>query len=1154
MALHDPVTLDDKYKLHNGRVFLSGTQALVRLPLVQIERDRAAGLNTGGFISGYRGSPLGTYDQELWRAKKLLKEHDIVFQSGVNEDLAMTAVWGSQQVGLRPGNTKDGVFGIWYGKGPGLDRSMDVLKHANAAGSSKFGGVLAIVGDDHGAKSSTLPHQSDHNFMSAFVPFLYPSSVHEFVEYGLLGLAMSRFTGGWVGFKATADTVETSATVDLASEQRQIIIPEFEFPEAGVHIRLGDIWREEDTRLQRYKGFAAMEFSKANKIDRIVFDSPHPRIGIITTGKSYADVMEALDELGIDANTAAEIGLRIYKVGMPWPLEPSGVRHFCEGLEEVLVVEEKREFIEHQLKWQLYNWDEKVRPRVVGKQDERGDWLLAPDNELTLGNIAHIIAARISRIHTSERISERLAFLKARENAKKSYTAPSVRSPYFCSGCPHNTSTKVPEGSRALAGIGCHIMSLWMDRSADTFTQMGGEGCTWIGEAPFTTDKHVFVNLGDGTYFHSGLLAIRQSVAAKVNATYKILYNDAVAMTGGQHVDGELTVEMIAQQLTGEGLARIVIVAEDPGRHNKGALPHGVEVRHRDEMENTQKELRDVAGVTAIIFDQTCAAEKRRRRKRGQFPDPDKRIFINTAVCEGCGDCSVQSNCVSVEPVETEFGRKRMINQSSCNKDYSCVKGFCPSFVEVAGAQIRKPEGKSDAFADTLPMPHTPAMGADYNIVVTGIGGTGVLTVSALLGMAAHIEGKASATADMAGLAQKGGAVYSHVRLGENNDALRSPRIITGGADLLIACDAVTGSGTVTQDLLNPKRTAAVVNSNVSPVSDFVRNRDLDFKTAQIERVLRQNTNANATDFIQAERVATAIMGDAIAANMMMLGYAWQKGLVPLKLESLIAAIQLNGVAIAFNNKAFSLGRLLAHDARKVEAMVEAARGPMPDPPATALEDIIAKRVADLTLYQDVAYAGRYESQVRAMIAREQSVLPGSDALSVAVATYLYKLMAIKDEYEVARLYSDGRFETALMAQFAGDFKRHVWLSPPIISKIDPNTGRPEKKRFGPWIFTAFRLLAKLKKFRGSALDIFGRTAERKMERRLLAEYEALIARLSAELTGENHALAVQLASLPDQIRGFGPVKEKSVAVVAAERAKLLARWQTATEGQRAAA
>ncbi len=1143
MALHDPtVSLSDKYLLRSGRVLLSGTQALVRLPLVQIARDRATGLNTGGFISGYRGSPLGTYDQELWRAKKQLAEAGVIFQPGVNEDLAMTAVWGSQQVGLRDSATKDGVFGIWYGKGPGLDRSMDVLKHANAAGSSKFGGALAIVGDDHGAKSSTLPHQSEHNFMAAFVPFLYPSSVHEYVEYGLLGIAMSRYCGTWVGFKATADTVETSATVDLAREQREIIIPDFALPDGGVHIRLGDIWREEDTRLQLYKGFAAMAFAKANNINQIIYDSPRARLGIIASGKAYSDTLEALDELGITADIARDIGLRLFKVGMPWPLEPDGIRQFCDGLEEVLVVEEKREFIEHQLKWQLYNWDEKVRPRVVGTQDERGQWLLRPDNELNLTRIAHVIAERLSRFYTSEHIQNKLAYLANRETIKAGLTAPVTRTPYFCSGCPHNTSTKVPEGSRALAGIGCHIMALWMDRKADTFTQMGGEGCSWIGEAPFTTDKHIFANLGDGTYFHSGLLAIRQSVSAGVNITYKILYNDAVAMTGGQTVDGELSIPALIAQLQAEGVREVVLVAEDTTRFTSNDLG-GITIEPRDEMEHVQQRLREVQGCTAIVYDQTCAAEKRRRRKRGNFVDPDKRIYINSAVCEGCGDCSVQSNCVSVEPLETEMGRKRRINQSSCNKDFSCVKGFCPSFVEVTGAQIRKPIAKKDEdFASDVPLPTLPPLGEDYNILVTGIGGTGVLTVSALLGMAAHIDGKASTTADMAGLAQKGGAVYSHVRLGQSNAHLLSPRIITGGTDLLIGCDAVTSSGPVIRDLLDSNRSAAVVNSNQAPVAAFVRNRDFDFQAAQVERNIRQCTNANATHFIPADHIATALMGDAIATNMMMLGHAWQKGLVPLSYESLQAAIELNGVAQAFNKRAFALGRLLAHDPRQVESMVTALQPP-PEAIAQTLDEVIDKRVAHLTGYQDAAYAADYAERVRRVRAAEIRVMPDSETLSMAVARNLAKLMSYKDEYEVARLYTDGRFDADLKAQFDGDFKRKIYLAPPFISKIDPATGRPKKIAFGPWILPAFKMMARFKHLRGSKWDIFGRTDERKMERRLRDEYIALVNRFCEELTPDNYKLATDLAKIPDSIRGFGPVKDEAVVKAAALQTTLLTHW-----------
>ncbi|QXQ05716.1 indolepyruvate ferredoxin oxidoreductase family protein [Sphingosinicellaceae bacterium] len=1142
-----PVSLDDKYRFTEGRVFMSGVQALVRLPLVQRARDRAAGLNTGGFISGYRGSPLGNYDQELWRTKKLLAAENIIFQPGVNEELGATAVWGSQHVGMHKGATVDGVFGIWYGKGPGLDRAMDVLKHANAAGTSPHGGVLAIVGDDHGAKSSTLPHQSDHNFQAAFVPFLAPASVHEFVEYGLLGFAMSRFAGTWVGFKATADTVETSATIDLANEWKPIVLPPFDFPEGGISIRGGDIWREEDTRLQRYKGFAALAFAKANRIDRIVWDTPKPRFGIITTGKAHADTMEALEELGIDAKVAAEIGLRVYKVGMPWPLEPDGIRAFAEGLEEVLVIEEKREFIEHQLRWQLYNWREAVRPRVVGKHDENGEWLLSPDNELTPGVIANVVAGRIQKYYDTDDIRGRLAFFAEQADKAAAYETPIKRTPYFCSGCPHNTSTKPPEGSRALAGIGCHIMALWMDR-AETFTQMGGEGVTWVGEAPFTTEKHVFANLGDGTYFHSGILAVRQSIAAKVNITYKILYNDAVAMTGGQKHDGELSVDQIAAQMVAEHARKVVVLTEDLSRYKGVVLPTSVRLLDRAHLPEISAEFAETEGTTVIIFDQTCAAEKRRRRKRKTMDDPARRVFINAAVCEGCGDCSVQSNCVSIEPLETEFGRKRRINQSSCNKDYSCLKGFCPSFVTVDDAQIRKAEQKNLAAAIDLSGvadPVIPAPGHGYNIMVTGIGGTGVLTVSALLGTAGHVEGISATTADMAGLAQKGGAVYSHVRLAATDDALLSPRIIAGGADLVLACDAVVAADKATQTLMIPSRTAVVANADIAPTSDFVRNRDLDFQSARVERSIRKAANPNATSFVAADTIAVALLGDAIGANILMMGYAWQSGLIPLKLSSLEGAIELNGVAIDFNKRAFALGRLLAARPDKVVAMVEAARGPAPEPLSTTLDGLLDKRVADLTAYQDTAYAERYRSLV------ERVRAAGHEPLTEAVAKSYYKLLAYKDEYEVGRLYSDGRFRAAFDAQFAGG-KPRVQLSPPIFARMDPATGRPKKYSFGPWVFSVFGMLAKLKGLRGTAFDVFGYSHERRSERAAIVDYEAEVDRLLAGLTVDNVALATEIAALPLAVRGFGPVKDAAAVKVAGERTALWSRWPG--EATRAAA
>ncbi len=1134
------VSLDDRYDVSAARIFLSGTQALVRLGLVQQARDAADGLKTAGFISGYRGSPLGGFDQELWRAKKRLTASDVLFVPGINEELGATAVWGSQMTAMNPSAKFDGVFGLWYGKGPGLDRAMDVLKHANAAGTSRHGGVLAIVGDDHGAKSSTLPHQSDHNFSAAFVPFLAPASVHEFVEYGLLGIAMSRFAGTWVGFKATADTVETSATVDTSSEHRQIIFPPFDFPEGGVHIRANDIWRDEDTRLQRFKGFAAMAFARANGIDRLIWDTPRPRIGILSTGKAFADTMEALDELGIDAKVAADIGLRLYKVGMPWPLEPQGVRAFAEGLEEVLVIEEKREFIEHQLKWQLYNWKPGVRPTVVGKQDESGEWLLSPDNELTPGMIAKAIARRLGHFHKTERIENALAFFEKREALLEKFVPPTKRTPYFCAGCPHNTSTKVPEGSRALAGIGCHIMALWMDR-AQTFTQMGGEGVTWVGEAPFVGERHVFANLGDGTYEHSGLLAIRQAIASGANITYKILFNDAVAMTGGQPVEGQLTVGKVARQMLAEGAKKVWVLSEEPEHLGGGQIPAGVSLLHRDNLSTVSAEAIATPGCTVIIYDQTCATEKRRRRKRGLMADPDKRVIINPQVCEGCGDCSVQSNCVSVEPLATEFGRKRQINQSICNKDFSCVKGFCPSFVTVEGVALRKPAPRAIDLSG-LPDPVLPALERPANILVTGIGGTGVLTISALLGMAGHIAGIASTTADMAGLAQKGGAVWSYVRLAASDDQLVGPRIMTGTADLVLACDCVVAADKVAQNLMAPTRTHVIANADVAPTADFVRNRDIDFHTAQVKKVVSQASRGH--DFIAAEHIATALMGDAIAANVMLLGFAWQKGLIPLPFDAIDRAIELNGVAVPFNRQAFALGRMLAHDPARIAVLLT------PEPAiAATLDDRIETRVKDLQAWGNAEWAAGYRALVDRVRAAETAVRPGSEALTEAAARSAHKLMSYKDEYEVARLMVDGRFGGLLQQTFSKAERRTYHLSPPIFAKTDPATGRPRKYAMPGWLIEPlFRMLASLKGLRGTAFDIFGRTGERRHEREAIPAYHAEIDRLIAELDGDNLSLAVEIARLPLDVRGFGPVKEAAAKAVGERRQALWAQWSTGTK------
>ncbi|MEE8270986.1 MAG: indolepyruvate ferredoxin oxidoreductase family protein, partial [Alphaproteobacteria bacterium] len=858
------VTLDDKYTLDTGRVYLTGTQALVRLPIMQRRRDVAAGRNTAAFISGYRGSPLGGFDQALWRARSHLADHHIHFQPGVNEDLGATAVWGSQQVGLWPGTKYDGVFAIWYGKGPGVDRSGDVFKHGNFAGTAPLGGVLALAGDDHACKSSTVPHQSEHAFAAAMMPVLNPANVQEVLDLGIYGWAMSRFSGCWIGFKSIAETVDSSASVHVDPQRVTISYPDdFPMPPGGLNIRWPDPPMVQEHRLMQDKLYAAIEFCRVNGLDRVIYDAPDRRFGIVTVGKSYLDVRQALEELGLDEALAREIGLSIYKVAMPWPLEPEGVRAFAEGLDELVVVEEKRALIENQLKEQLYNWQAEKRPVVVGKFDEGRNWILPSTGELSPAQIAVVIGRRLLKRIDNSGIAERVAFLEAKERQKVTLHPAMQRVPYFCSGCPHNTSTRVPEGSRALAGIGCHYMATWMDRNTETFTQMGGEGVPWIGQAPFTETEHVFANLGDGTYYHSGLLAIRAAVAAGVNITYKILYNDAVAMTGGQPVDGPLSVPMIARQAAAEGVARIVVLSEDPGRYSSGAgLPPHTPVEHRDRLDRVQRELREVSGVSVLIFDQTCAAEKRRRRKRGLMDDPPERAFINELVCEGCGDCSVQSNCLSVAPVETEFGRKRAIDQSSCNKDFSCVDGFCPSFVTVVGGKLRKPLVITGAAADDLvdaplPAPALPAVDSPYGILVTGIGGTGVVTIGALLGMAAHLEGKGATVLDMTGLAQKGGAVVSHVRIAPTPADIHAVRIAAGGANLVLGCDMVVAAGFEALAKMQAGTTRAVINTHKTQTGDFTRDPDLVFPDAEMQGAISQAVGG-AADFVEATRLATA--------------------------------------------------------------------------------------------------------------------------------------------------------------------------------------------------------------------------------------------------------------------------------------------------------
>ncbi|MEC9345964.1 MAG: indolepyruvate ferredoxin oxidoreductase family protein [Pseudomonadota bacterium] len=1153
------VSLDDKYELESGRVFITGIQALIRLPMMQRQRDLANGLNTGCFISGYRGSPLGAYDQQLWQAKKFLEKNHIHFVSGVNEDLAATSVWGSQQTNLYPSAKYDGVFSIWYGKGPGVDRSLDVLKHMNSAGTSKHGGVLLLAGDDHAGVSSTLLHQSEHVFASAMIPMLHPASVQEYLDYGLLGWAMSRYSGCAVGFKCVSETVESAASVHVDPHRVQVQIPtDFDMPDGGLGIRWPDDRFQEEHRLHRHKVYAALAFARANGIDRTIIDSPRPRLGIITTGKSYLDVMQALDDLGITEEMASDIGIRLYKVGMPWPLEPEGARHFAEGLDEVLVIEEKRAVIENQLKEQLYNWRPDVRPRVVGKFDEKREWLFPSHGELTPGEIARVIAERLKPFYTSARLEERLDFLQRKERIKlvasKETPQPKVeRMPYFCSGCPHNSSTRVPEGSRATAGIGCHFMAVWMDRSTTTYTQMGGEGTPWIGQAPFTNDQHIFANLGDGTYFHSGLLAVRASAAAGVNITYKILFNDAVAMTGGQRHDGQLTPMQIAQQVAAEGVKKVIVVSDEPDKYPVDAgFPAGTRIHHRSELDEIQKELRDTPGCTVLIYDQTCAAEKRRRRKRGTFPDPQKRAFINEAVCEGCGDCSKTSNCVSVEPLETEFGRKRQINQSSCNKDFSCVNGFCPSFVTIHGGELRKPKpaakslkGSGDIFAD-LPMPERAEMKEPFGILVTGIGGTGVLTVGALLGMAAHLEGKGSTVLDYTGLAQKNGAVLSHVRIADRPEDIHAVRIAAGKANLVLGCDMVVASSDNALSTMDTGGTRAIVNSHLAPTAHFTLNPDINYGAEAMKDSIREAAGGNQTEFIDATRIATALMGDSIATNLFMLGYAFQRGQLPVGLDSLMRAIELNGVAVNMNKETFNWGRMAAYDIDRVEeAVAPAGRKVVPfSRPLTDLEDIVAHRRKHLTAYQNAALADHYESLVRDVERAEREKTPGMDGLAVAVARNYAKLLAYKDEYEVARLYTDGAFLQKIRQTFSGDYKLRFHLAPPLIAKPDPETGKLEKIEYRGWILPVFRVLARLKGLRGTRFDIFGRTEERKVERQLIVDYEVVVRELVLKLDAGNHALAVEIASLPADIRGYGHIKDRNIEAVKRREAGLLGRFR----------
>lgn len=1129
------VTLDDKYVQPSGRVFMNANQALVRLPLDQARRDRAGGIKTAGYISGYRGSPLGVYDSALWSAQKLLDEHRIVFRPGLNEELAISAIRGTQELKWFGQSEFDGIFGLWYGKGIGVDRACESIKLGNLEGASASGGFLIVAGDDHGGKSSDSAHQSENTLMAAMVPILYPSTIGEIIEFGLFGWAMSRFSGCYVGLKTITDTLDLSACVELPDAFRTYVTPaDVLIPSQGLNLRPNLPPLVEEEWLVNYRLPAATAFARANGIDRVIIDSSLRNLSIVSAGKAFLDVRQALADLGLDDEKCRTRGVRLYKPGLVWPMDKSGLNQFALGSRAVLVVEEKRPVMEEQVARHLYAVSAEQRPALAGKEDLRGAPLLPAVGELAVGRIRHAIMTLLDQLGINDAdLKARYVGYQTLEERSHALGSQVNRPAYFCSGCPHNTSTKIPQGSRAMGGIGCHgLAAVVMERDTMQFMPMGHEGSPWVSVAQFVDTPHMFQNIGDGTYSHSGVLAIRAAVAAKVNITYKVLYNDAVAMTGGQPVEQQITPVDMVNQLLSEGVRPVYLVTDDPAQYRHVRLPENGALFHRDELDRLQRELREVKGVSGIVYEQTCATEKRRRRKRGLMVDPGKRFFINPDVCEGCGDCSVQSNCISITPLETEFGRKRKIDQSTCNKDYSCVKGFCPSFVAVMGGKIatssRGNPKRLNALLASLPEPaRTPLSAAGFNILVAGIGGTGVLTVGALLGMAAHLDGKGCTILDMTGMAQKGGAVTSHIRIGQNPEQIYTSRLSEGMTDVLLACDLIVGSSGQVLKTVRPGHTAAILNSDVAPTGDFQSNKYLDLGETRLRAAIIKALDGGRCFDLQASRLATDMTGDSIGTNVLMLGYAAQKGLLPLSVESIQEAIRLNGTFVDGSLRTFALGRLAAHDPAALESEIDDA---LALPSLDTVEDVLVSRVRLLTDYQDAAYADSYHKYVngiRQIVAAKGLDLEEEFARQVAIT--LAKLMSYKDEYEVARLYADPVFMQRIREQFTGDFKLSFNLAPPILPGRDKATGKPRKRSFGPWVLSVFQLLSKMKRLRGTAFDVFGYFPERKLERRLIADYRSLIERVVASLHSGNLDVAIRIAAAAQDIGGYGPVKEASV-------------------------
>jgi indolepyruvate ferredoxin oxidoreductase len=1151
--------LSDALWARDGSIFLTGTQALVRLMLMQRQRDAATGLDTRGFISGYRGSPLGLVDKAVWAAGKRFEEQGIRFLPAINEELAATAVLGTQRVEADPDRTCAGVFALWYGKGPGVDRAGDALKHGNAYGASPHGGVLMVAGDDHGCVSSSMPHQSDQALQSWHAPVVSPGNVAEYLEFGLYGWALSRYSGNWVGFTALSEVVESGSTVDLdllqarmAAWQDAATIDQatgHRAPAGGLHYRWPDLPSLVIEQRLHAKLDAVRAFARINSIDRDIVASPNATVGIVTAGKAHFDFMEVLRRLDISTETLARHGVRIHKLGLTYPIEPLRMGEFARGLREVLVIEEKGPVVEAQLRDLFYNAPQ--RPVIIGKQDARGAPLVSALGELRPSRLIEIVAnwlaghfADLDRRHLVRDFTPPDLLSNASDSVK--------RLPYFCAGCPHNTSTKVPEGSHAQAGIGCHFMASWMNRDTEGLIQMGGEGVDWVSHAMFTKVPHVFQNLGDGTYYHSGYLAIRQAVAAKATLTYKILFNDAVAMTGGQPVDGIISVDGIARQVEAEGVRRIAVMSDDIAKYDalRGRFPTGTTFHDRDELDTVQRELRETTGVTVLIYEQTCAAEKRRRRKKGELAEPARRLFINEQVCEGCGDCSVQSNCVAVLPHETPLGRKRKIDQSACNKDYSCAKGFCPSFVGVLGGQPRKKAGALSGGAaeiahlvDALPAPPAHTWTGPYDLLVAGVGGTGIVTVGALVAMAAHLEGKSASVLDFMGFAQKGGSVLAFVRMAQTPALLNQVRIDTQQADAIVACDAVVAASPEALQTVRHGRTRILANTHEVHVAEAQRNPDASLKMPQLLDKLRFAAGHERVETLDAQALAEAWLGDSILSNMLTVGYAWQRGLLPVGLAALQRAIELNGVAVETNKLAFSLGRLEAANPQALRDLLRWA--PEAREPET-LQGLVAAGVAHLAAYQNAACAQRYAAFVDEVRMQEERLRadPGLP-FTRAVARSLRKLMAYKDEYEVARLYTDGAFAQALRDQFDGDFALEFHLAPPVLSRA--GDGQPPRKiRFGGWMHRAMKVLARGRALRGTPLDLFGRTQERRIERELIAGYMERIRSLLPALSAERLAVATDIAALPLAMRGYGHVKLANIALARVREAELLHRFDPA--------